>query len=197
MAPATTSGNEAAISVPRLERSTTRPASTQTSALNPSHFSYALLVCPSVASRDENGSRLANGVKRRIFLLSAGALGSPTVADYQDVQGGTVRELCAVVAGSFVVGCGWLGCGVRVGGGAGEFRDADGCCGAGRGRGSARVVTGKPGGSSGRSRRSRTRPGRGRCWPATGVSKVEDACGCGRRAVLLPGGAYAEPYGQL
>jgi hypothetical protein len=37
-APATASGNAGAISVPRLERSTTRPASTETRALNPSHF---------------------------------------------------------------------------------------------------------------------------------------------------------------
>jgi hypothetical protein len=37
-APATISGNEAAISVPRLERSTTRPESTETRARNPSHL---------------------------------------------------------------------------------------------------------------------------------------------------------------
>lgn len=48
--PATISGNDAAISVPRLERSTTRPASTDNRALNPSHFGYALLSCPRVSS---------------------------------------------------------------------------------------------------------------------------------------------------
>jgi hypothetical protein len=37
-APATISENDAAVSLPRLERSTTRPASTETSAQNPSHF---------------------------------------------------------------------------------------------------------------------------------------------------------------
>jgi hypothetical protein len=39
--PVTTSGNAGPISVPRLERSTTFPASTETSARNPSHFNSA------------------------------------------------------------------------------------------------------------------------------------------------------------
>ena len=43
--PATTSGNEAAVSVPRLERGTAWPVSTETGARCPSHFGYALSSC--------------------------------------------------------------------------------------------------------------------------------------------------------
>jgi hypothetical protein len=63
--PAPTSGNAGSISVPRLERSTTRPASTETRARNPSHFGYALLNCP----RDR--------VRRHVDHRVAGALHSP------------------------------------------------------------------------------------------------------------------------
>jgi hypothetical protein len=44
------SGNEAAISVPRLERSITRPASTETSARNPSYFGSP---APPAAEQDQ------------------------------------------------------------------------------------------------------------------------------------------------